>query len=285
MKLAKLNVIITGASQGLGKFIAARFLAEGANVLICARDAALLEKTRGELASSGGGRVLARACDVSDETQVAELTEFALQEFGSVQVLVSNAGVYGPMGPTEEVDLREWMRAIEINLFGTLLPCRALIPHFKKAGRGKIIIVSGGGATSPLANVSAYAASKAAVVRLMETLAVELEPHGIDVNAIAPGALKTRLVEQVLAAGPEKVGEAFYAKNKKWSEDGATPLALGAGLCTYLASRESDGISGRLISAQWDAWPRLHEHRAQLAGTDIYCLRRIVPEDRGCAWK
>ena len=87
------------------------------------------------------------------------------------------------------------------------------------------------------------------------------------------------------SAGPEKVGEAFYAKNRKWSEDGATPLALGAGLCTYLASRESDGISGRLISAQWDAWPRLHEHRAQLAGTDIYCLRRIVPEDRGCAWK
>lgn len=285
MKLPKLNVIITGASQGLGKFIAARFLAEGANVLICARDAALLEKTRAELASSGDGRVLARACDVSDETQVAELTEFALQEFGSVQALVSNAGVYGPMGPTEEVDLREWMRAIEINLFGTLLPCRALIPHFKKAGSGKIIIVSGGGATNPMANVSAYAASKAAVVRLMETLAVELEPHGIDVNAIAPGALKTRLVEQVLAAGPEKVGEAFYAKNRKWSEDGATPLALGAGLCTYLASRESDGISGRLISAQWDAWPRLHEHRAQLAGTDIYCLRRIVPEDRGCAWK
>ena len=284
MKLSKLNVIITGASQGLGKFIAARFVAEGANVLICARDAALLETARAELAA-GGGRVLARVCDVSDETQVAELTEYALQEFGSVQVLVSNAGIYGPMGPTEEVDLREWKRAIEINLFGTLLPCRALIPHFKQAGRGKIIVVSGGGATNPMANVSAYAASKAAVVRLMETLAEELQPYGIDVNAIAPGALKTRLVEQVLAAGPEKVGAAFYAKNQKWSEDGATPLALGAGLCTYLASRESDGITGRLISAQWDAWPSLHEHRDQLAGSDIYCLRRIVPADRGCVWK
>lgn len=284
MKLAGLNAIITGASQGFGKFIAARFLAEGANVLICARDAALLAQTRAELAA-GGGRVLARACDVSDEAQVEELTEFALQEFGSVQALVSNAGVYGPMGPSEEVDLREWMRAVEINLYGTLLPCRALIPHFKKAGRGKIIVVSGGGATNPMPNVSAYAASKAAVVRLMETLAEELKPHGIDVNAIAPGALKTRLVEQVLAAGPEKVGAAFYAKNKKWSEDGATPLALGAGLCAYLASRESDGITGRLISAQWDAWPQLHEHRAQLAESDIYCLRRIVPEDRGCTWK
>ena len=280
MKLSGLNAIVTGASQGLGKAIAAQFLADGASVLICARDAALLAQTRDELAA-GGGRVLAQACDVSDEVQVAAMTEYALREFGTVHALVSNAGVYGPMGPTEKVDLREWMRAVEINLYGTLLPCRALIPHFKKAGRGKIIVISGGGATNPMPNVSAYAASKAAVVRLMETLAEELKPHGIDVNAIAPGALQTRLVEQVLAAGPAKVGAAFFAKNKKWAEDGATPLALGAGLCTYLASAESDGITGKLISAQWDAWAQLHEHRAQLADSDIYCLRRIVPEDRG----
>ena len=280
MKLSGLNAIVTGASQGLGKAIAAQFLTDGASVLICARDATLLAQTRDELAA-GGGRVLAQACDVSDEVQVAAMTDYALREFGTVHALVSNAGVYGPMGPTEEVDLREWMRAVEINLYGTLLPCRALIPHFKKAGRGKIIVISGGGATNPMPNVSAYAASKAAVVRLMETLAEELKPHGIDVNAIAPGALQTRLVEQVLAAGPEKVGAAFFAKNKKWAEDGATPLALGASLCSYLASAESDGITGRLISAQWDAWARLHEHRAELTGSDIYCLRRIVPEDRG----
>lgn len=283
MKLSGLNAIITGASQGLGKAIAAQFLRDGASVVLCARDAALLAASRDELAASGG-RVLAQACDVSEEAQVADLVAFARRELGAVQVLVSNAGVYGPMGPTEEVDLREWTRALEINLYGTLLPCRALIPHFKEAGRGKIIIISGGGATNPLPNVSAYAASKAAVVRLMETLAEELQPHGIDVNAVAPGALKTRLVEQVIAAGPEKVGAAFFAKNKKWAEEGATPLKIGAGLCAYLASAESDGITGKLISAQWDPWARLHEHRAELDGSDIYCLRRIVPEDRGQKW-
>ena len=100
MKLSGLNAIVTGASQGLGKAIAAQFLADGANVLICARDTALLMQTRDELAA-GGGRVLAQACDVSDEAQVAALTEFALHEFGAVHALVSNAGVYGPMGPTE----------------------------------------------------------------------------------------------------------------------------------------------------------------------------------------
>jgi 3-oxoacyl-[acyl-carrier protein] reductase len=282
MKLAGLNAIVTGASQGLGKAIEAQLLRDGASVVICARDAELLAQTRDEL--SVAGRVLAHPCDVSDEQQVADLVTFATRELVDIHALVSNAGVYGPMGPTEEVDLREWMRAIEINLYGTLLPCRALIPHFKKAGRGKIIVVSGGGATNPLPNISAYAASKAAVVRLMETLAEELREFHIDVNAIAPGALKTRLVEQVLAAGPDKVGAAFFEKNRKWSEEGATPLELGANLCAYLTSPESDGITGKLISAQWDAWARLHEHRAELASSDIYCLRRIVPEDRGKNW-
>lgn len=283
MKLAGLNAIVTGASQGLGKAIAAHFISHGANVVICARDAALLTQARDELAA-GNGRVLALPCDVSDEQQVTALTEFAMRELGSIDALVSNAGVYGPMGPTEEVDLREWSRALEINLYGTLLPCRAVIPHFKRAGRGKIVIISGGGATNPLPNISAYAASKAAVVRLMETLAEELRAHHIDVNAVAPGALKTRLIDEVLAAGPERVGAAFFEKNRKWAAEGATPLTLGAELCAYLASRDSDGITGKLISAQWDPWSRLHEHRADLAATDIYCLRRIVPEDRGHNW-
>src|ERR1041385_4031285 len=134
------------------------------------------------------------------------------------------------MGPTESVDLSEWRRAMDINLYGVLLPCRALIPHFKRAGRGKIVILSGGGATNPLPNISAYAASKAAAVRLMETLAEELRTSHIDVNAIAPGALATRLVDEVRAAGPEKVGEAFFEKNKQWKAKEATSLDLGASL-------------------------------------------------------
>jgi len=196
---------------------------------------------------------------------------------------VCNAGVYGPMGPSEAVDLNDWRRAMDINVFGVFLPSRALIPHFKKTGYGKIVVLSGGGATNPLPNISAYAASKAAAVRLAETLAEELREFHVDVNAVAPGALKTRLVDQVLAAGPDKVGAAFFAKNKKWAEEGATPLELGASLCVYLASAESDGITGKLISAQWDPWRDLQQHRDELK-SDIYCLRRIVPEDRGKKW-
>jgi NAD(P)-dependent dehydrogenase (short-subunit alcohol dehydrogenase family) len=286
MKLKGRNAVITGSSQGLGKAIAEQFVREGASVVLCARDAKLLEATRTELAgfASAGQRVLARSCDVSDEAQVGDLMGFAFRELGSLQVLVTNAGIYGPMGPTESVALSEWKRAVEINLYGVLLPCRAVIPGFKQAGQGKIVVISGGGATNPLPNISSYAASKAAVVRLMETLAEELKPFHVDVNAIAPGALATRLVDEVLAAGPEKVGTAFYEKNKKWKAEGATPLSLGASLAVYLASAESDGITGKLISAQWDPWAKLHERREELAKSDIYCLRRIVPEDRGMKW-
>ena len=284
MKLAGLHALITGGSQGLGRVIAETFVREGASVMLCARDAALLENARAELAAlaQSGQKVVARACDVSSEQQVNDLAAHAIAEFGAVHVLVNNAGVYGPLGPTESVPLDEWRRAIEINLLGVLLPCRAFIPHFKAAGRGKIIIISGGGATNPLPNISSYAASKAAVVRLMETLSEELKAHRIDVNAVAPGALKTRMMQEVLDAGPEKVGAAFYAKNVKWTEDGATPPALAANLCAYLASSESDGVTGRLISAQWDPWKTLHTHKDEFG--DIYTLRRIVPEDRGKKW-
>jgi NAD(P)-dependent dehydrogenase (short-subunit alcohol dehydrogenase family) len=285
MKLAGQNALITGGSQGLGKVIARHFLAAGANVMLCARNEKELAATRDELAKEfPGHKVLARACDVSNEKQVRELVAHALHEFGSIQALVLNAGIYGPMGPTESVNLDEWRRAMDINLFGVLLPCRELIPHFKKNGGGKIVVLSGGGATNPLPNISSYAASKAAVVRLMETLAEELRADHVDVNAIAPGALATRLVDEVLAAGPDKVGKAFFEKNKQWKEKGATPLELGARLAVYLASAESDGITGKLLSAQWDPWETLQTHREELATSDIYCLRRIVPEDRGKTW-
>jgi NAD(P)-dependent dehydrogenase (short-subunit alcohol dehydrogenase family) len=285
MKLKNLNALITGSSQGLGKAIAEQFLREGANVVLCARSEKDLSATRAELAKKFPvQKVFAQTCDVSDEAQVNALAAFALRELGSLQALVLNAGVYGPMGPTESVPLAEWRRALEINLFGLLLPSRAVIPHFKKAGRGKIVVLSGGGATNPLPNISAYAASKAAVVRLMETLAEELKSFQVDVNAIAPGAMATRLVDEVLAAGPEKVGPAFFEKNQSWKKNGAVPLELGARLAVYLASAESDGITGKLISAQWDPWPDLQKHRDELAKSDIYCLRRIVPEDRGQKW-
>ena len=176
------------------------------------------------------------------------------------------------------------MHAIEINLLGSILTARALLPHFRTNHYGKIIQLSGGGATAPLPFVSAYAASKAGIVRFMESLAGEVKDHGIDVNSIAPGALNTRLLDEVLEAGPEKVGKSFYERSLKQKSEGGTPLEKGAELAVFLASSASDGLTGKLISAVWDPWENFNEHMQDLQNTDIYTLRRIVPKDRGQSW-
>ncbi len=287
MKLAQRNTIVTGGSQGLGRAIVEAFVREGANVLLCAREehaAAHLAEHLQATAPLPGQRVLAQRCDVSMESDVEALFAVADEALGPLHVLVNNAGIYGPKGPTDAVSFEEWKRCVEINLYGTLLPCRAAMPRFRHAGYGKIINLSGGGATNPMPNISAYAASKAAVVRLTETLALELQAHRVDVNAVAPGALNTRLLDEVIAAGPEKVGADFYQKSLQQAQSGGVPLALGADLCVYLASAESDGVTGKLLSAKWDPWPTLHERIADLNSTDIYALRRITPEDRGRNW-
>ena len=278
--------IVTGSSQGLGLAIARAFVDSGASVCLCARERQPLESAREELVRRGGSaqRVLALQADVSRPDDAARVVAEACRAFGVVHVLVNNAGIYGPMGPTESVAWDDWVRAIEINLFGSVLMCRATLPHFKEHRYGKIIQLSGGGATNPLPGIGAYAVSKAAVVRFVETLALEVRTFGIDVNAVAPGALNTRLLDQVIDAGPALVGDDFHARARKQKETGGTPVETGADLSVYLASAASDGVSGRLISAVWDPWETLHEHARDLTDTDIYTLRRIVPKDRGLTW-
>ena len=278
--------LITGANQGLGLAIARAYVSAGARVLLCARDAALLERAREEVSSLAepGQRVLAHQADVSRCDQAETLATYALAAFGQLHVLVNNAGVYGPLGLIEEVDWDAWVHAVEINLFGSILMCRALLPHFKAYRYGKIVQLSGGGATNPLPRISAYAASKAAIVRFVETLAEEVRDDGIDVNAIAPGALNTRLLDEVLAGGPAKVGQAFYERSLKQKDQGGAPLDKGANLAVFLGSPASDGITGKLLSAVWDPWETLADHREDLRRTDVYTLRRIVPSDRGLTW-
>ena len=283
LPLAGRAAVITDASQGLGRAIAEKFVRAGASVLIAARAQPLLEEVRNELAElagRGGPQVHAIAGDVSDPAACEHLAREAQRLMPGFDILVNNAGVYGPIGTLDEVNWDEWVRALQINLFGTALMCRAVIPVLKARGYGKIVNLSGGGATAPLPRFSAYAASKAAVVRLTETLADELRDSRIDVNAVAPGALNTRLLDQVLSAGPALAGAQFHARALKQQQDGGTALDKGADLVVFLASAESDGITGRLLSAVWDDWRSLPQRREQLAASDVYTLRRIVPEDR-----
>jgi NAD(P)-dependent dehydrogenase (short-subunit alcohol dehydrogenase family) len=285
MSLTGRTALITGASQGLGAAIAEHFLAEGADVALCGRTAADLDAQRKRLAAVyGENRVWARPADVSSKADVDTLFDEAHTRFGRLDILVNNAGVYGPMGTIDAIDWDEWVQAIAVNLTGAVYCARKAVTIFKAQRYGKIVILSGGGATNPLPGISAYAASKAAIVRFAETLALETREWNIDVNAVAPGALMTRLTDQLIAAGPERVSATLHARMVKLKQEGGTPLALGAALCGYLASAESDGLTGRLIAAPWDPWPFSKEQCREIAESDIYTLRRIVPRDRGRSW-
>jgi 3-oxoacyl-[acyl-carrier protein] reductase len=278
--------LITGANRGLGLEIARAYVAAGCSVMLCARDGALLEAAGQELLPvvRNGQVVRWQEADVTDHEQVRALMERSIRELSGLHVLVNNAGVYGPLGPIEDVDWGEWARAIEINLFGSVIPTRLAVAHFKTQKHGKIIQLSGGGATRPLPRISAYAASKAAIVRFIETIAEECKAFGVDANAVAPGSLNTRLLDQVLAAGPAQVGAEFFASAVRQKEEGGTPLIRGAELAVFLGSTASDGITGKLISALWDDWQNWHEHVEELRNSDAYTLRRITGRDRGFGW-
>jgi len=278
--------LITGGSRGLGFEIARQYLAAGASVALCARTfdltVAATEVLRSNLDDYQD--VIGIVADVAQQADVTRLQTEVLQRFGRIDVLVNNAAIQGPMGPIESVDWQEWVHALEINLMGSVLLTRAVVPAMKIQGWGRIVQLSGGGANSPMPGISAYAVSKAAIVRFVETLARELEGTGVEINALAPGALNTRMLDEVIAAGPEKVGAAYFARARQQKDTGGADLREAAELAVFLGSDASRGISGRLISAVWDNWRNLPEHVSTLAESDVYTLRRIIAKDRGLDW-
>jgi 3-oxoacyl-[acyl-carrier protein] reductase len=275
MSLAGQVALVTGAGRGIGRAIALAFAAEGTAVVAVARTLSEVEETAA-LVRASGQRALAVAADVSNWQSVQEMVNHAVQEFGSIHVLVNNAGVQGPIGPLVEDDVERWTQTVQVNLIGAFLCCKAVLPIMMRQCWGRIINLSGGGATGPRPNFSAYSASKAAVVRLTETLAEEVKSHNIQVNAIAPGAVNTRMLDEVLAAGEAAGGEWAVAQQRK--AQGGTPAELAAELVLFLASDASGGLTGKLISAPHDDWRTWDAERiTELVDSPWYTLRRIDP--------
>jgi NAD(P)-dependent dehydrogenase (short-subunit alcohol dehydrogenase family) len=280
------NIFISGGSRGLGFSLCQTFVQVGANVAFCGRNqmelitaSSLLEEQR-----RGDQQIKSFIADVSERNQVVGMATQVFDQFGAIDVLICNAGVLGPMGPFLENDLEEWIHALNVNLLGSLYLIQSFLPQMIEQRRGKIIQISGGGASSPLPGLTAYAASKAAVIRFIETLAKEYSSFGIDINGVAPGMLKTRLLDEMLEAGPGRVGVDLFQKSLKKLSDENDSSSRACELIEFLASEGSDGISGRLISAEWDNWQEWPNHLQYLHDSDLYTLRRIVGRDRGQTW-
>ena len=192
MKLDGQVAVITGAGRGIGRAIAMAYAHEGAKLALAARSESELEETVGAV-SELGGEAIAVPTDVTSQQDAERLASRAVERFGRIDVLVNNAGISGPVGPLQGNDIDDWVSTITVNLTGTFLVCRAVIPVMLEQAGGKIINLSGAGATNAWSNMSAYCSSKAAVVRLTEVLAQELADKGITVNALGPGSVHTSM--------------------------------------------------------------------------------------------
>jgi 3-oxoacyl-[acyl-carrier protein] reductase len=273
------NVVITGATGGLGRALSLAFWNAGANLLLTARSFERLTDLRRTMPRREGQLLHWYARDLAAPDGADDLIALASDCYPQIDVLVNNAGTLGPAGRVWENDWHEWESTLRMNLLIPVRLCRGLIPRMPEGS--SIINISGGGATSPRPNFSAYAASKAALVRFSETLAVELASFRIRVNCIAPGIMRTRMVEQVVAIGPDRAGSQEFRAAQEVLEKGGTPPETPAELAVLLASDRSRCITGKLLSAAWDPWRNLPDHACELAGSDIYTLRRIIPSDRG----
>lgn len=267
--------LVTGASRGLGLEIALRLAADGASLAIAARDRGALESAAKQIiACYPDSSVEVFRADFTVPREIDALADWALEQWPAIDILINNAAVQGPIGRFEQADWSQWKAVFDVNIFAPARSAQRLIPAMRRQRSGKIINISGGGATSPRPDFSAYAASKCALVRLTETLAEELRDSRIDVNAVSPGAMNTRMLDEVIAAGPDAARREYASALKRQKEGGAN-ATRAAGLVAWLASSASDGITGKLISAVWDDWERLDQRRHELEKTELFTLRRV----------
>ena len=277
MKLTDQVAIITGAGRGIGQAIAQAYAREGANLALAARSQTELEQTAAEIAQTGA-QAIAVPTDVTDPAQAERLASAALTRFGRIDLLVNNAGISGPVGPLQDNDIAQWAETISVNLTGTFLVCRAVIPAMVKQGGGKIINLSGAGAANAWSNLSAYCASKAAVVRLTEVLAQELAPNNIAVNALGPGSVHTSMWDKMTQDAARAGADFIHRLGLQVTSGGGAPIDECAELAVWLASQESANLTGRLISATTDDFRNLPPRIPQIMATDAATLRRIPLE-------
>lgn len=280
------TIFISGATSGLGLNLAQHFVELGFSVSFCGRNQDSLLATEEHLKSFANENqsILGFVADVTDSDSLKrvflELRNINLQ----IGVLICNAGVIGPINKFLECDERDWKEAFNINLYGTINLVTEALPSMLENKFGRVIHISGGGATSPLFGMSSYASSKAAAVRFIETLSLEYQDSGVTFNSVAPGILKTKLLDQMIEAGPQKIGENLFTKSVTKSSDIGDSSEKAIKLIEFLSSEDSKGITGKLISAEWDNWISWTGHLEELSSSDLYTLRRITGRERGHSW-
>lgn len=271
MTLDQKPIIVTGAGRGIGQAIVFELVRQGARVLGVARTQRQLLETREQAEKINPGHFDYNVLDVTNQSAVESFfSNLTHAPYG----LICAAGVYGPIGPFEEIDISKWKETFDTNVFGSILCAKYAALKMKEHGIGRIVFFSGGG-EGPLPRFSAYVSSKGAIWRLTETLGHELAPLGIMVNAVAPGAVNTKFLDDLLAAGAELAGHEQYMKARKQKHEGGASPLLAARLCVYLMSQQASGLYGKTLSAVWDDYEKLTGLET-LSKSPIYTYKRVV---------
>ena len=271
------TILITGSNQGIGYQLSKYFIKKDFNIILCARNKKKLlevEKKLSKLKKTPG------KLDISSEKQINLFLNKIFKKFKRIDVLINCAGIYGPKGQFENLSWTKWKEVIKINLLGSIYLIKKIIPYFKKQKKGNIIQFAGGGAASSFPFFTAYSTSKVAIVRFIENIAIEQKKNNISLNCIAPGPVNTRMLDEVLKAGPDKVGKVFYKKSILQKKNGGTDINKINKLVEFLCDEKNNFITGKLISAQWDNWEKFKFNKNKLTNSDIGTLRRIAGRDR-----
>lgn len=260
---------MTGAGRGIGKRLAMGFAAAGARVGLLARSPAELDLAKLEIEHAGSVALRIRA-DVRDYEQVAAGVDRMQVVFGGTHVLVAAAAIQGPIGPLHETKVKPWIETIETNVIGVMNAIRAVLPRMVEQRSGKIIVLAGGGAAYGRPNFSAYAASKAAIVRLVESVAEEVRDHNVQINCLLPGGAYTSMTDEILHAG-ERAGIKEREEAEKIRITGGIAADKQIQLALFLASEKSNHITGKLIHVT-DDWKKLEHENMK---PEAYTLRRL----------
>jgi 3-oxoacyl-[acyl-carrier protein] reductase len=268
------RILIAGASAGIGAALVRALAADGHAVYACARRADALRTVTGDdtIARS-------RVCDVADEEQVRALYAWLGGLAPALDGLIVAAGAFGAIGPFEQTDSAAWWGTLRANVFGLYALAKHGLPLLERGRRPRLITFSGGGAFGTFPRYSAYATSKAAVVRLTECLADELRPRGIAVNAVAPGMVATEIHRATLEAGPARAGAEHFERTRAVVSQGSVPMEVPVACVRFLLSEDADGLTGKTIAANFDPWrrPGFRAHLPEIAASEVYTMRRINP--------